>query len=373
MTNPVFISGAMRSGTTLAQKALSLHRMCDIRYQPFQELLVHVKRKFLASRMGNVPLHALQREYPLNDMLLGNSYDIAELVQYLSRATFEPTLRVSAVSSDSDVELKTGGLSLQEILRRFLGPTPEKGGVVGFKEVFCEEFSPYLADSGFRVILVIRDPRDVVTSTIAGEASKYCGRPRPMLFTLRQWRKSVAFGLGYADSPRLLVVRYEDLVENPAQEFARVTSFLRIGSYDFDIAKAQLRDDHGRPWRSNSSLAPSEGITSDSVGCHRRFLDPRLRRFVEATCNPELQALSYPVKMDSTEARATLEALVLEESLERPTLRDYLWSPSRRAEEIERLTRIETGDYSREMFIHPQAFVRLTGLGSTNHGTKSSQ
>jgi len=42
------------------------------------------------------------------------------------------------------------------------------------------------------VVIIIRDPRDTVTSQHYGKADLQIGAPRPILFQIRQWRKSVA-------------------------------------------------------------------------------------------------------------------------------------------------------------------------------------
>jgi hypothetical protein len=370
VSRPVFITGAMRSGTTLVQKGLCIHPECDIRFQPFQDRLVDAKRRFLSHRTGDGVLSPFQREYPLNDMFLGNSYDIEELTQYLARAGFDPSKRVVHAPSAGDSETTTGGPDLRESLHRHFGIPQESGGIIGFKEVFCEEYIPYLAASGIRTVLIVRDPRDVLTSATVGASAEYCGRPRPALFTVRQWRKSVAFALAYGDSPAVQVIRYEDLVHNPGQVFGRITSFLGAGPFDCDIAKATLRDDGGRPWKSNSSLAPAIRITTSSVGCHQRHLNPNLRHFVDAACCPEIRALNYETAVKAGDAKAILEDLVLEEPLDRPALREYLWTQSRRDEETERLNRIESGEYSREMFIHKRAFDQLADLESTNRGSE---
>lgn len=62
---------------------------------------------------------------------------------------------------------------------------------VGTKESFCEEFVPFFLGKQNKVIVIIRDPRAVVTSLNFGQATKYTGKARPVLYIIRQWRKSV--------------------------------------------------------------------------------------------------------------------------------------------------------------------------------------
>ena len=89
--------------------------------------------------------------------------------------------------------------------------------VFGSKEVIFEEFLQYLLRQGVKCILVLRDPRDVLASSYFGKGQEFSGSPRPFFWMVRNWRKSVAFALELAGNENLLVLRYEDLVQNPAE------------------------------------------------------------------------------------------------------------------------------------------------------------
>ena len=64
--------------------------------------------------------------------------------------------------------------------------------VIGSKEIAVEEYIPYFIEVGTKVVLVVRDPRAMIASLALGEGERYGGSPRPILFDVRNWRKSVA-------------------------------------------------------------------------------------------------------------------------------------------------------------------------------------
>jgi Sulfotransferase family len=70
-----------------------------------------------------------------------------------------------------------------------------------------------------RVIHVVRDGRDVVTSS-------HPASPKDFWVPTERWVGDVSAGLAYADHPQVLTVRYEDLVTSFEPEVRRICSFL---------------------------------------------------------------------------------------------------------------------------------------------------
>src|SRR5262249_44963629 len=105
------------------------------------------------------------------------------------------------------------GLPLATIAARLWRALSPKPGApwAGAKETPCQELIPAFLAAGWRCLLVVRDPRDVLTSLNSGAGERHAGAPKPTFFNLRQWRKSVAVGLAFAGHPGLRLVRYEDI------------------------------------------------------------------------------------------------------------------------------------------------------------------
>jgi hypothetical protein len=103
-------------------------------------------------------------------------------------------------------------------------------------------------------IQIVRDARDSMVSY-------YRRTPDPFL-TVGQWYYATMAGLQYADWDNFLVVRYEDLVENPAQTLQRVCEFLGE-TYTDSLLDAEAPSVEKLPsWRSHQQ-GP---VTNVSVG-----------------------------------------------------------------------------------------------------------
>jgi hypothetical protein len=78
-------------------------------------------------------------------------------------------------------------------------------------------------DPHFHVVVMLRDPRDVVTSRHRQDAARYWA-------PLRLWKRNFRYARPILGHPRVIPVRYEDLVRDPdgvQAEIARRLPFLR--------------------------------------------------------------------------------------------------------------------------------------------------
>src|SRR3954451_21592712 len=78
-------------------------------------------------------------------------------------------------------------------------------------------------DRHFHVICMVRDPRDVVTSRHRKDVTRYWA-------PLRMWKRNYRHAKSIFAHPRVIAVRYEDLVTDPDKvqaEIARRLPFLR--------------------------------------------------------------------------------------------------------------------------------------------------
>ena len=60
----LFVTGMLRSGTTLLDKLLSIHPQALVHSQPLTPLYVKVKRAFLQTRRSSLVLASTQLLYP---------------------------------------------------------------------------------------------------------------------------------------------------------------------------------------------------------------------------------------------------------------------------------------------------------------------
>lgn len=300
----LFVTGPYRSGTTLCDKRLHQHPALCVASQPAPALFVQAKAAFLEAR-------ELRRRYPLDHGFGEVDYRPEDFAEHLDRDPWDEA-RIAglfgALRGDGsghwtpevlDLESRLRPGPMGELWEQLVDALPDVLGrpdaaVVGAKEILCEEYTPWLLARGVFVLVVLRDPRDVLLSVQGGESARYVGGRRPTLHVLRTWRKGVAHALAHAEHPRFGWLRYEDLVADPARALAPTFARLGVAPLGPEAFAGPLLDQRGVAWAGNSSFARSP----------RPGLSPATRRFVEAACGPELRALGYlPVEALRPERR----------------------------------------------------------------------
>ncbi len=369
MPAQLFVTGMPRSGTTLLDKLLSIHPQAHVFSQPLPLLYVRAKEAFLESRPRTTV-----RRYPMNDMVSANWYPPADFSDFLATyrlgGAFCRTVLEDMVPFDGQYTKPEDPFRMLEAYRpasfygfvtRYFESLGATGGlrVVGSKETWCEEYIPYFLENGARVLVILRDPRDAITSLNHGRGTSFGGRRKPHLFNLRQWRKSVAFALAHRERADFLALRYEDLACDPTTTAARITDFLELDRFSPEVFEGPLRSQSGKVWRSNSSHRAMTRITPDSVGRYRKHLPRKTDLFVQAACFAEMKRLGYQVEIGEDEVPTTLDRYREDEPLERPELAFYAWSDERREEERARWRMLRQGAFEPAWFIFETAFCQL--------------
>ena len=375
-----------RSGTTLLDKLLSLHPCAQVLSQPLPLIYIRLKRIFLEARCHPTALDPAQARYPLNGMLGAHYYPPADFLAFLETFTLSRTFCRRCLEDMRPLSGQyTKPRSPLRIFETFQAGTlydfvsqycaslvspdqlPDELAVVGSKETYCEEYTPYLLANGAKVLYILRDPRDVLTSLSYGNSARFGGRPTPHLFNIRQWRKSVAFALAHKTKANFLAVRYEDLVCTPRKVLNRITCFLALDEFPPETLERDLRSQSGDIWQSNSSFDATTRISSQSVGRYRRYLPQATGRLVQALCFREMQHLGYTVDIKEEDVLPIIDCYVEIEPLARPELDFYMWSPMRREGERKRWQRLCEGTFEPTLFIFETAFSQLQKrLGATS-------
>ena len=343
----IFVTGMLRSGTTLLEKLLAQQERISMLSQPFPLLLVEAKRAFLR-QLGHP-----DDPYPLGHLFRETRYTRADLARFLSHWR-APREELEALFSRMSHYSGQGTRFTREQLEPALAAAAEAGdfaGVVstllhrlalrpearwfGSKEITCEELVPLFLQQGFRCVIIVRDPRDVVTSLNHGSGRTIAGDVRPTLFNVRAWRKSVAVARECEQSERFFCCRYEDLVANPDQTMRELAAKLALDLGTFDFGK--LRDESGEAWSGNSSHRAHDGVSASSVAMFRALLPPPVSRFVEAACLPELQSLGYETTLTHAEATRALHEFREPYTITRAGVESDMATPENARLEEERL------------------------------------
>ncbi|MEQ8857305.1 MAG: sulfotransferase [Pseudomonadales bacterium] len=366
----LFATGAPRTGTTLVDKMLSMHPRIEVLSQPLPLLYVEMKARFLRDHHPG----KADEPYPLNDMFRSNHYAIDDFTAYLQTTLiderFSARILRAMVGYNGQYTKPADWMSFQRdyhagtlvdyltgYCRRFgAGPETE---VIGAKESFCEEFIPYFIDRGACVVQMIRDPRDSIASLLYKGGAPHAGMSRPLLFYVRQWRKSALFALAHRHRAGYWLLRYEDLTAEPAATLNAMVTSLELEPFDASRFDATLTTADGEPWPSNSSYDATTALSRASVGSHRSVMPPQVCRFIEACCYDDMIALGYTPGIPAQSRRAVLSSHHDDTPLTRAHLACYQWSQAREREELERIDAIERGEFVDDLFIFPLAFRAL--------------
>lgn len=295
------ITGMARSGTTLLEKMLASHPQMDTLSQPMPMLYRHLKAKFYDK------IDYPETYYVLNDLFHEFKYSQDEFFSFLEsyelstqelKATFAEmedwagqweNIELGAINFKESAPCKTAGF-YKELLQTILGSAPN---VLGSKEVLVEEFVPYLLQNDVKVIMIIRDPRDVITSLNVGRGTDFAGAHRPTLFHLRNWRKSIAVANSMLGNQNFLAIRYEDLITQKYFTLSKVTGFLEVSKFDDDHFKNGIKTENGNTWKGNSSTNTFCKVNANNKEKFKQYLYEEMVKYIEYMCHPEMKLWGY--------------------------------------------------------------------------------
>ena len=285
---PIFVLGYQRSGTTLLQSMLGTHR--NIAAPP--ELYFFVRIAALAPYYGDLRDDGNLRrvikdtiEFPLGTF---DSYDLDQDELFLSIADGPRGYGDVLTATMSAVAARQGKRRWSE-----KSPGQSAGHVLSLVPQA-------------RLVHIVRDPRDVVASTLAVPWMTD-GARRIAIEVRRHMLDSIAVGTG-AGPRRYTMIRYEDLTRDPEAVLRHVCGF--IGEeFDPDMldrtapASAGTVIDIGRPWQEGIA----KPVTSDRQGTWTHRLSRVEKARVAAVVHRELAALGY----ETSQRRHRLAGAVL--------------------------------------------------------------
>jgi Sulfotransferase family len=119
-----------------------------------------------------------------------------------------------------------------------------------------------------RLIHIVRDGRDVVTSLHPGHTSRFWVTPH-------RWAMDVAAGHRMGNHPQILTIRYEDLVQQYEATMRQICEFIEE---EFDAAFLSYPHS-ARIKESGAWFNPAQATNDKSIG---RWKDPKYNEIIEA-------------------------------------------------------------------------------------------
>ncbi len=303
--NYFFITGLYRSGTTLLQKILQSHLQIFSLDQPLPNLYYHLKSSFYKER------NIIEKNI-LGILFPNEHYELDEFIsfannQLLNEKDFEIIFKqaksFSGVNSDKvfNISTKLQAAKLNEVYHQICDLLAkeynnENTTYRGSKEIIAEEYIPYFLNKKIKVILIVRDIRDVINSLNYGKGNNFTGEIRPTLFNIRNWRKSVAYSIKYKNNTHFLSIKYEDLIHHTPQILTKVSDFLQISEFTTESYLNSLKDQNNKKWQANSSFENYDSISNKSIGKYKSNFSSELIEYIEKLCLPELVHLNYEVE-----------------------------------------------------------------------------
>jgi len=250
----IFLTGMMRSGTTLLQRALNQHPDIVVSYQGKTEHFLKKIKLFHEQ-------HGVNRYHLLSHYSPSDTYTFQDLQWWLNKE-----------------------LTVDELL-------PESDSLCsGVKEVLAEEFLPFFVSNQIKCINIVRDPRDVIASMSFGEGIEHTGLERPVLFDIKNWRKSVLISQLLKESPYLLTIRMEDLLIAPQKTMEKIYLHLGVDNFSFTrLAEAM----NTSTWKGNSSFGEKKAFDTSAIGNYKEVLPSSVVEYIETTCSKEMDCMGY--------------------------------------------------------------------------------
>jgi hypothetical protein len=283
---PVFVVGPPRSGTTLLATILdnhpAVHRVGETHF--FQEARID------ATASGSGELSPRQLETALTTMYTASARHNRPDSQRWIEAEF-------GLNDLADRTLAYGG-RLQDVYQAFIDLLSERAGGVKFviddtpRHLFHLRALRRLLPNAY-FVGCIRDPRDFLGSYKYAWRRPHSLNPARMRFTYHPlvtsllWRGSanlLSQELARPEDPKLILVPYEKLVDDPAKQMGLVMQSLGL---EFFPGLLDVQS-------SNSSFGePGQGIFAESVGRWHTSLDPEEAWICQAVLGKTMPVFGY--------------------------------------------------------------------------------
>ncbi len=267
-----FIFGSPRSGTTLLAQCLDAHSDIVI---PFETDFI-VPMAFVFDRIrdpetGREIIAKLITQTEGFAASIGEFLDAAAVYQIVYESDYHPTAILTAIYQHVAAaagKKMAGDKSPNDLLRlRILVKT----GAVSQRT---------------KIIHIVRDIRDVMASL------KRTGWVTDLdAYFPRFWSSSNLYlHRLYRSSPQYLLIRYEDMVRAPEDEFARICAFLEI-----EFQPKMLLPSNRNPRYKKMGLHANlfKPITPDRIGAYKKQLDRRTLREYQIQAGEALRVFGY--------------------------------------------------------------------------------
>ena len=302
--NNLFIFGMFRSATTMLARALSAHSEIKVASDPYFQFFKSFRNEiYIRNNISfdtNSPLsdNFFNENLALDKIILNSSYDFE-----IENTSLEEIINQIKIYIDRDSEKikpllnEVTATNYRELLRELIFLIYKSYGdistnYVGFKSTFAELFiTPTIkALPNSKVICVIRDPRAIFASQI------FPKKDYPLLYVVRQWRKSIEYILQNISLENVYVLRYEDLVDDAQKSMEDISKFIGVAYQSNMINPEKYKDGNDSLWTQNSSYINANKKNTINKKNKNRWVEVLTQaeiQIIEDLCDTEMKIFGY--------------------------------------------------------------------------------
>jgi hypothetical protein len=311
MSSPLFSFGTSRGGTTFFARILSNSNDVNMASDPFMPIYRGIRNGAMSTIIDDFdtkkPLEdyyfnkeGLIKKNAISSFDLNNAYP-ADNLETL-KEQLKDRVKLAAPELSNHIHM-IGGSNYKDIFDSAINVLTNTYGKdtkwIGSNDNWVIEFLPHLAKSypKAKFIIIIRDPRGAFASS--RKVKEVNPKVVPLAFSfIRHVRKHMDYAMHYKKdkelSKRIFLLRYEDLVSEPAALISRLCEFLEITYSDNMLDTDKFRPISGNKWEKNSQFnVPDVGIYTQSAEGWKNRLDKNLIELVEFICGPEMRYFGY--------------------------------------------------------------------------------
>ncbi|MBM7557454.1 sulfotransferase family protein [Halanaerobacter jeridensis] len=344
----IFVSGMVRSGTTLISRAIDAHSQLAVPTDPyfafFREFRNEIYKDYIDCFDDDKALNDhffdsnLEPKHKISNTALNHEIKNQDLQKIKEKIIdfAEPNspLVIPYVRKIEASTYKELFSEMMKVVDKAYGD--QDTNMLGFKQTWVEEFVTPLLNTfpKMKVVQIIRDPRAVMASRTK---TTQLTHNYPLLFMIKHWRKSFAYALynSYHNSDNFKLVKYENLTSKPEETMKDICDFINIDYEEKMINPNFYRDGKGDSWTDNSAYSTTNKITAKFKDKWKEILPAAKLQYIEDLCHLEMMKLGYERQTSLSLKESVFSKVKFEDKL------DTDWIKAQSKEENQNLTTIK--------------------------------
>lgn len=271
-SEPIFVVGAGRSGTTMLQLMLNAHPNIAIIGELHYFDTIQQIQKWVPEL--NSPGSIDKFKYYLRRC---EHYSLIPFMDELVDCVCERLVDAPLPSYEKFYQFIMEEYAVRQSASRFGEKTPANVR-------YLDELLQIFPDA--KIVHLVRDPRAVAASTV-----KMPGASRNVLIHALSWKYDILLGRYAKERAAYIEVRYEDLVQYPREELKRITAFIgeNYDEHMLNFHKSASKFLKNEPWKDGTK----EPVNAAPIDKWKQQLTPSETLVVESVSGSVMDKFNY--------------------------------------------------------------------------------